>query len=506
VQANDEVRLLLHKRLATAALLATGMLALAIVVLIVQGGWFLQDYVGHGLACGAVATLAIVFRARSAFSLRRLRLLEMVFYSVIWGFFSWFSYRTLLSWLLPLCEMSPHHAPKAVASYLSLRWFALLLAYGAFIPNTWRRCAVFTGISALTPEAVVVAAWVASGVSAEMGLAGLLAEVAFWMVAGSAIAIYGCHRIELLRRQAFEARWLRQYLLKERLGAGGMGEVYLAEHRLLRRPCAIKLILPERAGDPGTLLRFEREVQATATLTHPNTVEIYDYGRAEDGTFYYVMEYLPGLALNDLIAKHGPLPPGRAVHILRQVAAALGEAHRHGLIHRDIKPSNILLCQRGGDPDVAKLVDFGLVKTACFGGEEDQLTQEGSLAGTPAWMSPEQAASKVPLDGRSDLYSLGAVAYYLLTGQPPFVRATAVQVLAAHIGDPPRPLNEFRADVPPDLQAVVLRCLEKEPGQRFPDAESLEAALAGCLCAGQWTRTQALAWWQTHAGRKMGEA
>src|SRR5262249_41007788 len=201
---------------------------------------------------------------------------------------------------------------------------------------------------------------------------------------------------------------------------GGMGEVYRAEHLLLRRPCAIKLIRPERAGDLQNLRRFEREVQAMATLTNWHTVEVYDYGHAADGTFYYVMELLPGLTLDQLVRQYGPLPPARAVHLLRQVCVALREAHAVGLIHRDIKPSNVIVGERGGLPDVAKLLDFGLVRSVGLSPSGERVTQTGSVVGTPSYMSPEQASDSPEVDVRSDFYSLGAVAYFLLTGRPPF--------------------------------------------------------------------------------------
>ena len=230
---------------------------------------------------------------------------------------------------------------------------------------------------------------------------------------------FGARTISRLRRQVAEARQLGQYRLRRRIGAGGMGEVYLAEHQLLKRPCAVKLIRPDDAADPKALERFEREVRLTATLSHPNTVEIYDYGRAEDGTYYYVMEYLPGLSLAELVERHGPLPPARAVYLLRQVCGALREAHAAGLIHRDIKPSNIFAARRGGMDDVAKLLDFGLVRPAATA-RAAHLSEEGQILGTPLFMSPEQATGGRELDERSDIYSLGAVAYYLLTGRPPF--------------------------------------------------------------------------------------
>jgi serine/threonine-protein kinase len=317
------------------------------------------------------------------------------------------------------------------------------------------------------------------------------------MLTASAVAIFGSYRLQHLEEQAFEAQQLGQYRLVRRLGSGGMGEVYLGEHLLLRRPCAIKLIRPEQAGDPTTLLRFEREVQAMANLTHPNTVEVYDYGHAEDGTFYYVMEYLPGQTLEHLVAQHGPLPPARAIHFLRQVCGALREAHRAGLLHRDVKPSNILVCERGGVADVAKLLDFGLVHESRLGHEKaGRLTIQGTIVGSPPYMSPEQAAGKPHLDPRSDVYSVGGVAYFLLTGQPPFVRETAMLMLLAHAYEPVVPPAQVRPGVPEDLQAVVLRCLEKDPNCRFPDADCLGKALAACRDAAGWDDEKAADWWK----------
>jgi serine/threonine-protein kinase len=275
-----------------------------------------------------------------------------------------------------------------------------------------------------------------------------------------------------------------------------MGEVYLAEHLLLRRPCAVKLIRPEQAGDPTNLQRFEREVQAMATLTHWNTVEIFDYGHADDGTFYYVMEYLPGRNLEQLVNRYGPLPPARAIHLLRQVCGALHEAHNVGLLHRDIKPSNVIACERGRIHDVAKLLDFGLVHAEGPDGLDVTLSQEGSIRGTPSYMSPEQAGGGLAIDPRTDIYSLGAVAYFLLTGRPPFVRETAMQTLAAHMHLTPAPPTALRPGLPDDLVAVVLRCLAKDPADRPPSAEALEEALASCRDAGGWTERDAQRWWR----------
>jgi serine/threonine-protein kinase len=206
------------------------------------------------------------------------------------------------------------------------------------------------------------------------------------------------------------------------------------------------------------------------------------------------MEYLPGMSLGDLVERHGPLPPGRAVYLLRQVALALEEAHEAGLIHRDIKPSNIFAARRGGMDDVAKLLDFGLVRPAATASSA-RTSDDWQILGTPLYMSPEQATTSRPLDARSDIYSLGAVAYFLLTGKPPFDAATAIEAIAAHARDPVVPPSQIREQVPADLDAVVLRCLAKDPTERFPDAESLENALGRCLCASSWNKGLARRWW-----------
>ncbi len=374
----------------------------------------------------------------------------------------------------------------------TLFWLMLITWYGALIPNTWRRATAVVGGLTLTPLVLFAlqALWLRP-LPAELGAGWLLFSYALFLGVGAAIAIFSSSRIEILRRQAAEARKLGQYILKEKLGAGGMGEVYRAEHVLLRRPCALKLIRPERAGDPKNLRRFEREVQVTATLTHPNTIQIYDYGRADDGTFYYVMEYLPGLTLEQLVKQRGPLPPDRVVHLFRQLCGALREAHAAGLIHRDIKPSNVIVCERGGLHDVAKLLDFGIVDTLTPDRGE-QITAHGQLLGTPAYMSAEQAAASADLDARSDLYSLGATAYFALTGRPPFDHPTINLILAAQLRDAATPPHLVRTRIPADLSGVIVRCLEKDPAARYPDAAALDAALAGCACAGGWTEGRAV--------------
>jgi eukaryotic-like serine/threonine-protein kinase len=383
-------------------------------------------------------------------------------------------------------------------------WVILILAYGVLIPNTGRRCALVVGTLALTALLIWAGIGLWAGVPARLWGDVFLLYCLLTLATVAALSAYASHRIEQYRRQAWEARQLGQYQLKRLLGKGGMGEVYLAEHVLLRRPCAVKLIRPERAGDAATLARFEREVRLTAALTHPNTVQVFDYGHTADGTFYYAMEYLPGLTLEELVKRDGPLPGPRAIHLLRQVCGALGEAHRVGLIHRDIKPSNVMVCERGGIPDVAKLLDFGLVRAQVVGAADGNLTQEGAIPGTPAYMSPEQAAGREDLDGRSDIYSLGAVAYYLLTGRPPFAERSAVQMLAAHLYEAPAPLTTHRPDLPAALQEVVLRCLAKNPAERFADVCALIDELDACSI-GRQRSVEAAAGWRSARSATEGE-
>lgn len=372
-------------------------------------------------------------------------------------------------------------------------WLALIFTYGMFIPNTWRRAAVVIGL--LTSLPLIVYA-VQRSQQQGINLLDALATIspsALLLFTGACIAVYGAHMVHALRRQAFEAKQFGQYVLKESLGSGAMGDVHLAEHQLLKRPCAIKVIRPGRARDPNALARFEREVRATARLSHWNVVEIFDYGHTDDGTFYYVMEYLPGKTLAELVELHGPMPPERVIHLLRQVCDALGEAHAQGLVHRDLKPSNLIAAQRGGVYDVIKIVDFGLVAAAGAPGRSDRA--KGLILGSPLYMSPEQALGQRP-DARSDLYSLGAVGYYLLTGHPPFEGGKPLKVLVGHARDAVVPPSTWTPGIPPDLEEVVLKCLAKAPADRYADAEALGEALAACTHADIWTRQSAARWWQ----------
>ncbi len=303
-----------------------------------------------------------------------------------------------------------------------------------------------------------------------------------------------------LRRRASEATRLGQYTLVEKLGEGGMGIVYRATHQMLRRPTAVKLLQGAAVGTKGkreeTLKRFEREVQLTAGLSHPNTIAIYDYGRTPDGIFYYAMEYLEGANLEELVKEHGPQPPARVVHILRQICGSLGEAHGVGLIHRDIKPANLVLCERGGVGDVVKVLDFGLVKkvdsTSNLG-----MTSENVLTGTPLYLSPEAIVAPEKVDARSDLYAVGCVGYFLLTGEHVFSGKTLVEICSHHLHTKPtRPSTRAKLEIPTDVEDAILWCLHKEPKDRPPSALALDDRLADCSCAGDWSDAEARKWWE----------
>lgn len=387
------------------------------------------------------------------------------------------------------------HVPIDLAMAHSSMWGLLLVATGVFLPSsreTGTRRIALLAACAFAPDLIVLgsaAAWPPNGL---VYVATKTVMVALY----AAFAAYGGHRIEQLRRDAQAARQLGQYVLGDLLGSGGMGEVHRAEHRLLRRPCAVKLIKAEQAGDDATLRRFEREAQATAALAHPSTVQVFDYGIADDGTFYYVMEFLDGETLDALLAREGAQPLERVVHIVTQLCGALQEAHDRGLVHRDIKPANVMLCTRGGVRDVAKLLDFGLVAPARFsppvaaqpapgsvaagdasppavivGGGE--LTEAGQILGTPAYMSPEQCGGTGEVTAASDIYSLGALTHALLTGRSPFAGRAPMQMVMAHLTVPAPRITS----VGPAMADVVARALAKAPGDRFARVEEFGEAL-----------------------------
>jgi serine/threonine-protein kinase len=400
---------------------------------------------------------------------------------------------------LDLARRGPEYMPIILAFMKDgvIQMMALMMMYGTLIPNRPAVAARVLLIMAIGPIAAMgllemhpeVATIVTQLHAAEEAGSNILC-LAF----GAVLALYGAYLLSGLRFQLHQSRKLGQYQLLSKLGEGGMGEVYLAEHELLKRPCALKLIKAEAGSDPIALARFEREVQSAARLRHHNTIDIYDYGHSELGTFYYVMEYLEGMSLSELVRRTGPLPPGRVIYLFRQVCAALAEAHALGLVHRDLKPANVFVAVLGGDSDVAKVLDFGLVKLTKDPGAA-ALTAEMTVSGTPLYMAPEQAVADHSLDARADIYALGAMMYFALTGQPPFSGESAFALMMAHARDPVVPPSQVRTDVPKDLEQVILRCLAKKRDERFPSVRALGEALAACDSAAGWGPNRADAWW-----------
>ena len=492
-----ETETLLRVRLRAATLILFGALAIGFLLgLVRRGGEFGWLSVMSLGVCAMFGGACALVSSRRALSLVQLRVVELVVFGALTALV--FTSQSVhiprayhqmqnADWPLRIAEM------KVVMRGTVFPYFAIMVIYGMFIPNTWSRAACVVAPIVAAPAVLVLTMAVQYPLVAEVARQRA-ASYALMLLVGAACAIYGTHVINALRREAFEAKKFGRYQLGKRLGIGGMGEVYLAEHQLLKRPCAIKLIRPEHVQHPNALARFEREVRSCAKLSHWNTVEVYDYGRTDDGVFYYVMEFLPGMNLHDLVSRHGPMPPERAIHLLRQTCQALREAHAAGLIHRDIKPANIFAAERGGVYDVAKLLDFGLVKPLADV-EATQLTQVGMIAGSLLYISPEQALGDYEPEPRTDIYSLGAVAYYLLTGRPPFEGKTAASLVVAHARDEVAPPSTHRPDLPTDLGQVVLRCLEKDPEDRYPDAASLDAALGACQDADKWPPERAARWW-----------
>ncbi|HEY6879372.1 MAG TPA: serine/threonine-protein kinase [Polyangiales bacterium] len=370
-----------------------------------------------------------------------------------------------------------------------------LLGRAALLPSSARRTFV-VGLVALAsvPALVYFNSFIQEPARAGHDLRETLvyaAEALFFSTLASKV-MYG------LARRVEEARKLGQYTLVEKIGEGGMGEVYRASHAMLRRPTAVKLLPPQRNTEQD-IEHFEREVQLTSQLCHPNTIQIFDFGRADDGTFYYAMEYLDGLNLDELVRTDGAQPAGRVARLLADVCASLAEAHEAGLVHRDIKPQNIMLCARGGGFDVIKVLDFGLVRSLL--GSATQSTSSGVLAGTPAYMAPETITDPKRVDGRSDLYAVGALAYFLLTGSHVFHGETLLVMLGKHLHEPPEPPSQRTArHIPAAFEQLVLACLAKSPAARPASARDLRSALLAIADA-EGTFDSAR-WWREHPRTK----
>ncbi len=377
------------------------------------------------------------------------------------------------------------------SSYTCLLYQSFVVFTRAIVvPSSAKRTAI---ASTLAFVPIVAGSAVLAGMDAPEipGVAFVAGDILYNGVA-VALATTGSRIIYGLRKQVSEVMQFGQYTLGRKIGAGGMGAVYEAHHALLRRPTAIKLLQPSLVGVEN-LDRFEREVQAMSQLTHPNTVAVFDYGHS-DGVLYYAMEYLDGINLEELVRIHGPQPAARVVDVLVQVCGALQEAHDAGLIHRDVKPHNIILCERGGMPDVAKVVDFGLVKEIT----RDAGKSAQVIMGTPHYLAPEAVIDSENVTTSVDLYALGAVGYYLLTGQRLFTGKTQLDVCIQHVTTQPKRPSELSSalHIPPELDAVIMKCLSKRPEDRYATARELSEALEATPRPPTWDREEARRWWR----------
>ena len=394
-------------------------------------------------------------------------------------------------------------------------WIILIFSYAIFVPRSWLEIlGVVIAISLVPLVITLIAFCLHQNVREVISFdSSSVVEMVLALAATIFASVSGVHMITFLRTKADEAKELGRYRLKEKIGSGGMGDVYLAEHRLMKRPCAIKVIRAEKAGDPRAIARFEREVKATSRLSHWNSISIYDYGRTSDGTFFYVMEYVTGLSLQQLVSRRGPLSPGRAVFLLKQVCRALIEAHTTQLVHRDIKPTNIMVTELGGAFDVVKLLDFGLAKPITSGSVADgdsELTIAGSLTGSPHYMSPEQAMGETQADQRSDLYAVGGVAFYMLTGRTIFESGVTLKILLSHLHEKAVAPSSIRkqvggSSISSDLDALVLKCLEKSPSDRFQSARALLDALHLLPESNEWNERLAEQWWTSNCSQYQSE-
>ncbi len=387
--------------------------------------------------------------------------------------------------------------------FLGLSWVAVWVVLFTVVVPTPPRRAVLAALASVSSVAVVIGLVIASGATT-LRIAPLqfFLGLVFPYLLVVAMAYVGARVVYQLGTEVTRARELGSYRLEERLGQGGMGEVWRARHRMLARPAAIKLIRPAftREGrsrvSAEAIRRFEREAQAIARLRSPHTVDLFDFGIATDGAFYYVMELLEGMDADSLVRRFGPTPPERAVHLLRQVCHSLSEAHACGLVHRDVKPANVFVCRYGEEYDFVKVLDFGIVGTVRTAADQSPAESgERGIQGSPAFMAPEQALES-EVDGRADIYATGCLAYWLLTGELVFTADTAMGLIVQHAQTPPAPPScRTGQPIPKALDDLVLRCLAKDPAERPRSARELSRRLAELEGAKPWTQERAREWW-----------
>jgi hypothetical protein len=415
-------------------------------------------------------------------------------------------FEAVSSYGIAAAEFLDPHGLNVGTSWIGLSWVAVwMLLFNVVVP-TVPRYAVIAALVSVTsvPVMVVVSLSMFPPVFQPDGLMIFFA-FGFPYLLVVIMAYVGARVVYTLGTEVTRARELGSYRLEERLGEGGMGEVWRASHRLLARPAAIKLIRSSLGNGNGTSVdmrrRFEREAQVIAQLRSPHTVTLFDFGVAEGGSFYYVMELLDGIDTDTLVRRFGPIPAERVVHVVRQMCHSLSEAEWCGLVHRDIKPANIFLCRYGEDHDFVKVLDFGLAKVVHESSFEAQtlITKPNLIQGTPAFIAPEQALGSTDVDTRADIYSTGCVAYWLLTGQLVFAADTPMKLLLAHAQTPPEPpSSRTEMPIPQDLDALVLSCLAKDPEHRPKSARDLLQRLDALAFQQSWTDERAREWWKLH--------
>jgi eukaryotic-like serine/threonine-protein kinase len=486
----------------TAALLRTRLLVYAgmvsvLLIAALAGGLLNRDesalIIAFRTAIVVLVVLCFVYlRPKTAKPLWKLRIVELIIIGML-------SVQLLIMMATRLTDFTKAGDAVTVAACVHIylaAWCVVILGYATFIPNFWPRALAMTLAMAAAPYATILYLRMQNPTLDQfIELQKMNSPISLPFTA-AVIATWGTHIISTIRKKAFRAEQLGKYRLVRRLSAGGMGEVYEAEHQMLKRPCAIKLIKLDQQIDAAAQARFEREVIATSQLTHWNTVEIFDYGHTNDGTFYYVMELLDGMSFEELVAEAGPLPAARVAYLLDQTCAGLSEAHRKGIVHRDIKPANLFASERGGVYDVVKILDFGLVKVS----DANSLASAGdeTACGSPHFMAPEQAMRYDAVDGRADVYSLGATAFFMLIGRPPFEGRSVGELVRAHQSARVTPPSQY-VDVPVDIESLILKCLAKDPSDRFRNVDDLRDALRKSSSFAQWNENKSRDWWQSRS-------
>jgi eukaryotic-like serine/threonine-protein kinase len=416
------------------------------------------------------------------------------------------AFEIVSSYAIAAAEFGDPQGLEMHRGMMGLSWVAVWVVLFTVVVPTSPRRALVAALASVTSVAVIVGLLIASGATSfRIPPAPFFFGLVFPYLLVVGMAYVGARVVYQLGSEVKRARELGSYRLEEKLGEGGMGEVWRARHRLLARPAAIKLIRPSLAGQANgaapaeAIRRFEREAQVIARLRSPHTVNLFDFGIAADGAFYYVMELLDGLDADALLRRFGPIPPERAIHLLRQVCHSLSEAQSCGLVHRDIKPANVFLCRYGEEYDFVKVLDFGIVGTVRDPADRSpDHTQENTVHGTPAFMAPEQAMGP-EFDGRADIYATGCLAYWLLTGKFVFTAETSLGLILQHARTPPPPPStRTERRIPRALDDLVLACLAKDPADRPQSARELSLRLAEMEGADAWSQERAREWWATY--------